>query len=109
MTSFQAKVAATLLLVVFFLLPLRCLLSADDVQQCSQDSLTDLARLAVHFWTLANAIWLGIEASNRTGRQWVGWVAGIAVAVVLNGMLVWLEIPYPSSGFEGDEDNSYRR
>jgi hypothetical protein len=109
MTSFQAKVAATILLAVFFLLPLRCLLSADDVQQCSRDNLTDLARLAVHFWTLANAVWLGVEASKKTGRQWVGWVAGIAVALVLNGVLVWLEVPFPSSGLEGDEDNSFRR
>lgn len=109
MKNIQAKVVATVLLGVFFLLPLRCLLWADDVQACSREGLTDLVLVTVHFWTLANAVWLGMEASKKAGRQWVGWLVGIPVLLVLNGMLVWLDIPYPSSGFEGDEGNSYRR
>lgn len=109
MTSFQAKVTATILLAVFFLLPLRCLLWANEVQVCARESLIGAALLAVHFWTLGTAVWLGLEASAKSRRQWVGWVAGLIVLVVLNGMLTWLEFPYPSSGFEGDEDNSYRR
>lgn len=109
MTKFQVKVCAAILLAVFLLLPLRCLLWADEVQVCSRDSLIGAALLAVHFWTLGTATWLGIEAAAKSGRQWVGWVAGLVVLVALNGMLTWLEFPYPSSGFEGDEDNSYRR
>lgn len=109
MTSFQAKIVAAVLLGVFFLIPLRCVLWAEDVQACARGGMVDLVLVAAHFWTLANAVWLGVEASKRSGRQWVGWLIGLAVLVALNAMLVWLEFPYPSSGIEGDEDNNYRR
>lgn len=109
MTSFQAKIVAAVLLGVFFLIPLRCVLGADDVQVCARGGMVDLVLVAVHFWTLANAVWLGMEASKWSGRRWLGWIAGLAVLVALNSTLVWLEFPYPSSGIEFDEENSYRR
>lgn len=109
MTQFQAKIVAALLLGVFFLVPLRCVIWADDVQACARNGLLDMVLIAVPVWTFANAIWLGVEAGKRSGKQWVGWIAGILVFLVLIAMLSWLEVPNPSTDFEGDEDNSYRR
>ncbi len=109
MTSFQAKIVAAVLLGVFFLIPLRCVLWADDVQACARGGLFEMVLTAVPIWTFANAIWIGMEVGKRSKKQWVGWVAGILVFLVLIAMLSWLEVPNPSIDIEGDEDNNYRR
>jgi hypothetical protein len=74
-----------------------------------RSGLTDIGLWAMHFATVGYAVWLGMEAAHASRRVWVGWVAGLAVLALLNGGLLWMEVPLPSGEVDDGADNSYRR
>lgn len=109
MNTFPFKVAATIVLVALGVMLIQCVTFTDNAAICMRRSLIEVGLWVLHFATLAAAIWLGIEAARASKRQWLGWVTGVAILVLLNAALSWMGFTLPEREIDDGTENSYRR
>lgn len=109
MNLFPLKVVATIVMASLGIMLIRCFAFTDNAAACMRLGVIDAGLWILHFATLAAAIWLGIEAARASKRQWLGWVAGVIVFVLLNVGLSWMGFTLPEHEIDDGSDNSYRR
>ena len=108
MTPFQWKVVGVGVLVYVGLIAFRCAVFTNHVRLCMRTDVQFSVATVAHIGAWFLGSWLGVEAAKKSGRPWVGWVAGIAAVVTFAALLFWLGFDLPG-GDEFDDDNNYRR
>jgi hypothetical protein len=101
------KVVGAFTVLGFALMAFDCALSDMRMQRCMRQGVFGAVSYLLYLgsWLLAGV--LGVGVAERSKRNWVGWMTGIALVLVFGFILGWLGFEAPRGG--GDEDISYRR
>lgn len=98
---------AALCLGIFVGLPLLIMLFkcgfTSAPARCSKTLVFIVFAFASHLAAMAGSAWAGIAVAKKTGRNWQGWAAFVAVLLASSGLLTFMGIPFPEgSEFEAD-------
>lgn len=95
MNTFHAKVAAGLAGLWLLVTALGCSVEDGAMRSCMRGNLHSALATGLHIGAAAVAIWVGMECAARSYRNWLGWVSGLVLFVLLACLLEWLGYPMP--------------